>query len=270
MAVAAKAAARVAEVSLSVPSPSPAALAGRSGLLSLKRVNGKTVWAFREKYPPAAKASESTEGSSSEADGATALPSVPPYAAGGYWEQRYADRSDQEYFEWYTELAIFKTPLIEALGPTSTRILHVGNGNSRLPQQLWKLGYTNQHANDISPTVTSRMSVSAASCHGLRWAVEDATAMPEHADGSFDAVVDKGTYDALSTNSCDRALVAEVWRVLRPGGVYVLMSSLEVTAQAFEPPRWLHGEWAPVRTTHASGGLRGECWLFCATKREDT
>ena len=46
-------------------------------------------------------------------------------------------------------------------------------------------------------------------CEGLYWAVEDATCMP-HAMETFDAIIDKGTYDALATGSYrERALVSE-------------------------------------------------------------
>ena len=156
---------------------------------------------------------------------------------------------------------------VGALPERSMRILHVGSGNSKLPEDLWAKGYRNQRANDISPTAIARMAERTRECDGLVWAVEDALAMPQHADGSFDAVVDKGTFDALSCDMLDRKLVTEVRRVLRPGGVYVCISSLESTRLAFEPPRCKADDWV-LSSSFASGGAlrQRNCWLHCAVK----
>lgn len=188
----------------------------------------------------------------------------PPYAASDYWERRYAARTDEDIFEWYLPFEVLRPHLLRALPSTSLRILHVGSGNSALPEDMHTHGFTDQLANDISPSVIARMAERTAHRRGLRWSVEDALAMP-HATGSWDAVVDKGTFDALSTSHQDRKLVAEVYRILRPGGIYALFSSLESTALAFGPPFWNGGEWQPIRSTCiANDGT--ECWLHCATK----
>jgi len=189
-----------------------------------------------------------------------------PYAADDYWERRYVERVDEHTFEWYGSFKKVGDAVVAALTSTSLRLLHVGNGNSALPEQMWSLGYTQQLAADISPTVVARMAERTKQCIGLDWVVEDATKMP-HADCAFDAVVDKGTYDALSTASGrEQALVAEVRRVLRTDGVYVLISSLEATATALGPPFWREGEWE-VSRTGVDTGLGGQCWVICAIKR---
>jgi hypothetical protein len=93
-------------------------------------------------------------------------------------------------------------------------------------------GYTNMTNVDISPVVISMAQERACGDGraGMRHAVVDCTSMGrEYSDRSFHAVVDKSTMDALL---CDRdnaqgrvsAMVREVYRVLRGGGVYVVIS----------------------------------------------
>ena len=137
------------------------------------------------------------------------MPPDPEYSTSDYWERRYAERVDEQTFEWYGSFVALEDAIVAALPSTKALILHVGNGNSALPERLWACGYKWQHASDISPTVISRMAERTRGCEGLHWAVEDATCMP-HAKETFDAIIDKGTYDALATGSYrERALVSE-------------------------------------------------------------
>ena len=218
--------------------------------------------------PPFHKMPTSAEASPSAAPATT----PPSYQTSDYWEQRYASRPQEKNFEWYGNFNVMGEQLLRALaGVESPHLLHIGNGNSQLPVELWQRGFRSQIANDISPTVTAQMAERTAECEGLRWTVEDALAMP-HADGTFDFVIDKGTYDAISTGGQTtvslRRLVAEVRRVLKAGGVYVLISSVESTKMALGEPYWRAGEWE-VKTLHARGNW-SQCWLHCATKRELT
>ena len=194
------------------------------------------------------------------------MTSAPPYSAAEYWEQRYIDRPTQETFEWYGDLATFEAPILSVLPSADTLILHIGSGNSKLPEQLWEHGFRHQLASDVAPSAISRMRARCAHLEGLCWSVDDALSM-SHPSCSIHVVIDKGTYDALSCDSCTaRQLIVEVHRILKAGGVYVLISSLESTALAFGSPYWQPGEW-DVRSEHADGGLRGGGWVHCATKR---
>lgn len=205
--------------------------------------------------------------SSSAPAAAPAAAPPPSYGTTDYWEQRYASRTDEKIFEWYVAFHCIEQPLLRVLSPEH-KILHIGNGNSALPEDLHARGYRDQLAQDISPTVVARMAERTAHCHGLCWAVEDALAMP-HSDGTFDCVIDKGTFDALNCGGVQaRRLVAEVYRVLKVGGTYALLSSLESSALAFGEPYWIDGTWALQTTRVASGGIHAgsECWVHCATK----
>merc|ERR1712060_1024841 len=60
---------------------------------------------------------------------------------------------------------------------------------------------------------------------GQRFMVMDATQM-SFPDESFDVVIDKGTLDALYSGALPmvKAAIAEIERILRPGGVYIMVT----------------------------------------------
>ena len=61
----------------------------------------------------------------------------------------------------------------------------------------------------------------------------------------------------------------QAWRVLRTGGVYVLISSLESTELALGPPAWRQGEWH-VSKSRVETGMGRRCFVFRAMKRQGT
>jgi SAM-dependent methyltransferase len=87
---------------------------------------------------------------------------------------------------------------------------------------------------DISPVVIDHMrtdmdswpdAVARANCC---WQVADCRSMPQFEDGTFGAVVDKGTLDAVLCSGTGlgdvRCYVGEAHRLLAPGGSFVLIS----------------------------------------------
>lgn len=62
----------------------------------------------------------------------------------------------------------------------------------------------------------------------MTWQVCDATNMPEFEDGSFDLVIDKGTYDALACDKqgrVDEKLMKEMMRVTKINGYLIEISN---------------------------------------------
>lgn len=82
---------------------------------------------------------------------------------------------------------------------------------------------------------------------GLELAVEDARAMT-FADGSFDAVACVSVVEHVAGDG-DAAAMAEVWRVLRPGGVLHLTTNVAARAHEVFVPR-------PVYAPAPAGGGR--------------
>ena len=177
-----------------------------------------------------------------------------------YWEKRYQAAAPTK--DWYGAWDCFGESLMAALSHQhGLRLLHVGNGTSVLPEGLHAAGYSNQWATDISPSVIATMRERTANITGLHWAAEDALSMPHHADGSFDAVVDKGTFDALACSGQGHRLIAEAARVIAPGGVYIMISSLESARRAFSA----RDVWLNVETTHVVEP-GGEGFVHIATR----
>ena len=109
-----------------------------------------------------------------------------------------------------------KTPqgLIDALGlPEGAPILDVGGGTGRVAQYFAENGHHVTLA-DLSP----KMLEQASSKPGITPMQALAEALP-FADGSFSAVI---MVDALHHVHSQKGAVAELWRVLAPGGTIVI------------------------------------------------
>ena len=76
----------------------------------------------------------------------------PLYSEARYWEARYVERGDGDdlkTFEWYAGWRDLSLVLEAALANKAARLMHLGNGNSRLPEEMWRAGYRCQVCNDV-------------------------------------------------------------------------------------------------------------------------
>lgn len=108
-------------------------------------------------------------------------------------------------------------------------LLDIGCGNSGLGEQLYRAGWTAQTHIDISDVVIRRMRDQYADAphrYG-EWVTMDATRMTFPAR-HFDLLLEKGTIDALDCTPDEDAVVAailaECARVLKPGGVLLVIT----------------------------------------------
>eukprot|EP00439_Symbiodinium_sp_Y106_P040455 s2300_g4.t4 len=163
-----------------------------------------------------------------------------------------AERPEAAGTEWISQPGTLLPKLLEAFHRRCPEtILEIGCGDSSLAQQLHeKLGGA-MLAVDISEEALRRAAERAAGRSGLRFAVADATDLGHlFEDGDVGAVVDKGLADTLQfrartreSRALRRALFAEVYRILAPGGVYAM-----VTPKV--RPQYLHTvEWDGVETS---------------------
>eukprot|EP00933_Yihiella_yeosuensis_P030925 TRINITY_DN24472_c0_g1_i2.p1 TRINITY_DN24472_c0_g1~~TRINITY_DN24472_c0_g1_i2.p1 ORF type:complete len:292 (+),score=69.14 TRINITY_DN24472_c0_g1_i2:37-876(+) len=155
------------------------------------------------------------------------------FADSDYWEKRYA-KTKQETYDWYGTTWLGNARLVSLksyIGPMlpkelkSGTFLNLGCGNSRLAEELNNDGYQDVLSVDIAHTVIDKMKKKYAGVKGLRFEQMDATKMSLE-DNSIDAVIEKGTLDALFAGHAEAAekVPPEVFRVLRPGGKFISIS----------------------------------------------
>jgi SAM-dependent methyltransferase len=125
----------------------------------------------------------------------------------GWWIDGFTEGADPEYEEQILPLAA------EHLSG-ARRVLDVGCGDGQVARLARKLGA--EVVAGVDP-IWNQISVAAARGGGPSYARADAAALP-FADGSFDTAVACLVFEHI--RSVDEA-VAEVARVLRPGGVFL-------------------------------------------------
>lgn len=129
----------------------------------------------------------------------------------------------------------YELPLLERLGGpvTGLRVLEVGCGRGVGTEALLRRGVAKVHAFDLDPDMVekARRRLRPYGSDRVQLSVGDASAIEER-DGSFDAVFDFGIIHHVPEW---RKAVAEVARVLRPGGRFFFE---EVTQQALD--RWAY------------------------------
>lgn len=134
------------------------------------------------------------------------------------WAERYRVRAGGDLL-WARHRAIVRL-FKELKVPKGSRVLDLGSGLGFLDMDLAKLGYTGTGI-DAAPFMVRR-SLRQAQAEGVsdlwRYQVGDVEALPFR-DASFDAAACAGVIEYLST---DGRLLAEVKRVLRPGGNFIL------------------------------------------------
>ena len=202
----------------------------------------------------------------------TAAP--PDWSAPHTWTARYAARPGTH--DWYIDAAA----LLPSVAPLLSRaddfeVLIPGCGTSALPAALYAAGFRNLSCIDRCAGVVAAMAARYAELADMDYSVLDATALGDALpDACFDLVLDKALLDALA---CGRggggggsaaagapALVAEMHRVLKPGGRYCVVSHAPPEARLpyLAAPQL---GWQP-RVTELRGRGGKPCFLYVCTK----
>mmetsp|Transcript_61395 Transcript_61395/g.181494 ORF Transcript_61395/g.181494 Transcript_61395/m.181494 type:complete len:257 (-) Transcript_61395:103-873(-) len=162
-----------------------------------------------------------------------------------YWDGMYEGTGDRpaESYSWYCgwdELAPFWTELVPDKG---ARVLVPGTGNDVTPCGVYDAGWNDITAFDYSEAGVERArKLFGERRRGVDVVHADARDLPFE-EASFDAVLDKGTLDAIYIAGKDSFVraVREFGRVVSPGGVYVCVSSVVLPDDlyaAFSPSVW--------------------------------
>lgn len=126
-------------------------------------------------------------------------------------------------------------PLVQALARTrAPRILDVACGTGRFLHQLGRaLPRAKLYGLDLSPPYLARAAALLAG-REVSLVHENAEAMP-FADGQFDAVTSVFLFHELPADA-RRRVIAEMWRVLRPGGCAVVIDSAQLVESSAIAP----------------------------------
>ncbi|CAH0056850.1 unnamed protein product [Clonostachys solani] len=158
-----------------------------------------------------------------------------------YWDGRYTEtvKGEEQVHEWlrsFEDLEEFlNRRLFQAYPPAAEpHIVHLGSGDSTIPQHLAAKGYHRQLCVDFSAVVVKTMSQRHADLglsDVIRWEMIDVRHMDSIADASVDVAFDKSTLDVMihgspwnppdDTVKNTGEYLREVSRILKPSGVYL-------------------------------------------------
>ena len=141
-----------------------------------------------------------------------------------YWDERYT--KDPEPFDWYQRYSGIQE-LLQKYVKKDDAVLMAGCGNSRLSEDMFEDGFANISNVDISRVVIDQMGDKYKDKPALTFQQMNVCSL-EFPDESFDAVIVKGTMDAILCGEGSTANVAkmcmEVSRVLKQSGILFVVS----------------------------------------------
>jgi SAM-dependent methyltransferase len=157
-----------------------------------------------------------------------------PFGRQEYWEGFYKDQSNanETSFSWYAGWNDLEPLISEWIAPAQN-VLMPGVGIDSLVRDMYDAGYEQLTAFDYAPESIAHCQRMLGKDRTVDLSTADARDLP-YASESFDAVIDKGTLDAVflagddmdeRLDSLTRAL-AELDRVLRPGGIFWSLSAI--------------------------------------------
>jgi len=137
-----------------------------------------------------------------------------------------AGGDQREYWDRVAPTAVFTLPLdvprVRRFVDPSARILDYGCGYGRQLAELSQLGYRNLTGVDASAAMVER---ARERLPGLSIDVCETLPTP-HPDACFDAILLSAVLTCIARDDEQRMLLAELWRMLRPGGVLLLRDFL--------------------------------------------
>ena len=170
-----------------------------------------------------------------------------------YWNEVYENSENEEAFSWYSSWTELE-PFVRELVPSFSHVLIPGMGNDGAVVDMYDAGYRNITAFDYAEAgvecaqtlLGSERIRECANIHrsGVGLLVADARNL-QFDDNSFDAVLDKGTLDAIYLSGGRNktlaahhlaAAVSELGRVVVENGVVISVTAACVDAvqQAFD------------------------------------
>ena len=191
-----------------------------------------------------------------------------------YWEARYRDELDEmvgkiDLFDWYCPFEPVWDMISNFIDVHANhKILVVGVGRSNIIESLYKSGYRDITAMDISPSLVKRMQDKYVHLTGVNFVCLDVREMLSLQSDAYSLVIDKGCIDAVFCGTdfitSSKRAFNEIYRVLRPnGGIFFSVSHATPLSRV---PYFRSIEWA----IDISKLVEGESLtLFSLTKTTD-
>ncbi|CAE7720875.1 Eef1akmt4 [Symbiodinium sp. CCMP2592] len=198
---------------------------------------------------------------------------LPHYSKQEYWEQRY--RNQLGASEWYLGWPQLKRHLCDPdgiLGPLAlvppALVLELGCGNFSLVPGLASSGFA-ALGTDFSPAATAEAAAAARS-GTPDFATLDARVLPLRS-GIFDAVLDKGCFDALKAHDSHEMLL-EACRALAAGGRFLCVSNngTLLRSHARKVPGWRCALGSPFCIPDLDDELYLHCYVRDAERLHST
>ena len=148
------------------------------------------------------------------------------YQKAEYWDNRYKSRPQP--FDWLQTLPDLQALLFKYINKKDN-ILHIGCGNSKLPETLSDAGYKNITNIDFSKKVIEQISKRYQNRYPkMKFKVMNILDMNEFRENSFDIIIDKNALDCIlcggkSKEKYEKSL-SEIYRVLSPEGKFIMIS----------------------------------------------
>ena len=150
-----------------------------------------------------------------------------------YWDDVYSGRGDfpADCYSWYYGWDVLGKHVKAYLPTKEERILVPGVGNDSLLVDLVQAGYRNLVGQDYSEHAVERQAdllYQADGAANVSTLQGDVTNLPLAWTGTYDAVIEKGLLDAvyLSGDGNVEKAAKELFRVLKPGGVFISVSGV--------------------------------------------
>jgi len=215
------------------------------------------------------QADDAVSGSKAEAVVLPNAGDTPSYGSTAYWEKRF---ETEEHYEWITSYQNIKDKFAKACPEKSVRILNLGCGTSRICEEMYDDGYENIVNIDIVEAAVEKMRARNMSRSKMEWYTADVTNMSQFDTASFDVVLDKSTLDAVACclkNLPVVQMMGEGSRMLKPGGVYVLITLNDTNPDFFKYPHLAYDiERLPLSGDFGEGFLLNHKFCICRKRPE--
>ena len=155
---------------------------------------------------------------------------MPDYGNPSYWDERYAARGPTEQFDWYQDFSRLKNLIVSHVDENvkDCEVLLPGCGNSSFPADLYDHGIKNLTCVDVSSVVVQQQTERYKNFDTIEFLVGDCLHLDFIPDECFDLIIEKALGDAVLCGDNSFSNIAqlsnEMYRVLKPGGVYLSIS----------------------------------------------